>query len=113
MFSLIPGTLSSVFGSRKLPVIFSFSAFPDRPFLCHSSRLTFPRASHAVITSYSFGYFLGAPIAGFLLQAYGGPDKGPEAYKPAIFYAGGVSVVATLLVAGARTLVTRQVFRKV
>ncbi|BGP11440.1 hypothetical protein JCM10049v2_007347 [Rhodotorula toruloides] len=90
MFSLIPGTLSSVFGSRKLPAIFSF-----------------------IITSYSFGYFLGAPIAGFLLQAYGGPDKGPEAYKPAIFYAGGVSVVATLLVAGARVLVTRQVFRKV
>ncbi|BGO95932.1 hypothetical protein NBRC10512_005482 [Rhodotorula toruloides] len=89
MFSLIPGTLSSVFGTRRLTVIFSM-----------------------IVTSWSLGYFLGAPIAGFLLQAYGGPDRGPKAYQPAIFYSGGLSVLAAVLVGAARFNISRTLWKK-
>lgn len=33
------------------------------------------------ISGWSFGYFLGAPIAGFILQAFGGAEAGYEAFQ--------------------------------
>ena len=62
-FSLIPGVVSSLFGSSKLGVIFGMS-----------------------VSSWAPGYFLGAPVAGYILQAHGGPSAGFEAFRPAIFY---------------------------
>ncbi|WWC64739.1 uncharacterized protein I303_107350 [Kwoniella dejecticola CBS 10117] len=74
-FSLIPGTVSSLFSDKDLPVVFSM-----------------------LVSSWTPGYFLGAPIAGYLLQAFGGPDSGYEAYRPAIFYAGGVGILSAVLI---------------
>ncbi|WVW86317.1 hypothetical protein I302_108359 [Kwoniella bestiolae CBS 10118] len=78
-FSLIPGVVSSLFSDDDLPVAFSM-----------------------IVSLWAPGDFLGAPIAGYLLQAFGGPDSGYEAYRPAIFYAGGLGVFSALMVFGAR-----------
>ncbi|KAL3959209.1 hypothetical protein ACCO45_007371 [Purpureocillium lilacinum] len=42
--------------------------------------------------------FAGAPIAGYLLDAYGGQDNGLQAYRPAMFYAGSLALGAAVLV---------------
>lgn len=34
-----------------------------------------------VISAWSFGYFLGSPIAGYLLEAGGGPEGGMDAFR--------------------------------
>ncbi|GAA5973948.1 hypothetical protein JCM11641_001236 [Rhodosporidiobolus odoratus] len=91
MFSLIPGTLSSVFGSRSLSIVFSM-----------------------IVSAWTPGYFLGAPIAGYLLEAFGGSKQtGYGAYRPAIFYSGGMSLFAAFCVLAVRVKMSRQVFRKV
>lgn len=108
MFSLIPGTLSSVFGTRRLSVIFSMSTRELFRLPGHIQLTLVP----PVVTSWTLGYFLGAPIAGFLLQAYGGPDRGPKAYQPAIFYSGGLSVLAAILVGAARLNISRTMRKK-
>ncbi len=41
----------------------------------------------------------GAPIAGYLLDEYGGTDTGLQAYRPAMFYAGSLSLAAAGAVA--------------
>lgn len=48
---------------------------------------------------------LGAPIAGFMLAAYGPKQGGKislDAYHPAIFYAGSMALAASALVAFVR-----------
>ncbi|GAA5998831.1 uncharacterized protein JCM10292_005731 [Rhodotorula paludigena] len=89
MFSLIPGTIASIFGSARLGTVFSMT-----------------------ISFWSFGYLLGSPIAGYLLEAFGGPGRGAEAYQPAIFYAGGLSLTAALLIIVVRLLQSRVLFKK-
>jgi hypothetical protein len=66
----------------------------------------------ADLPSRSFCSFLGAPIAGYILQAFGGPDKGYEAFRPAIFYSGGLSLMAAVLLLGCRLKETRE-WRKI
>lgn len=88
-FSLIPGCVSSLFGTQRLPVAFGM-----------------------IISIWAPGYFLGSPIAGFLLQAAGGTKQGYQAFRPAIFYSGGLSLLAAGLVFGARLKETTQ-WRKV
>ncbi|USP81604.1 hypothetical protein yc1106_08878 [Curvularia clavata] len=65
------------------------------------------------VTGWSGGYLMGAPIAGYLLQAAGGKKdtaKGQsiDVYRPAIFYAGGMATVSALCVIFARLTVARQ-----
>ncbi|KAK7427296.1 hypothetical protein QQZ08_006233 [Neonectria magnoliae] len=52
-----------------------------------------------IVTGWVGGYLMGAPIAGYLLEAYGGADSGLQAYRPAMFYAGALALGATGLVA--------------
>ncbi|GAA5936532.1 hypothetical protein JCM3775_000846 [Rhodotorula graminis] len=88
-FSLIPGVLSSVFGSARLSDIFSM-----------------------ILSFWSVGYFLGSPIAGYLLQAGGGAARGPEAYLAAVLYAGALSTAASALVLAVRIIQSRRVWKK-
>lgn len=90
MFSLMPGTVGSVFGTRRLGVVFSM-----------------------LVSSWAPGYFLGPAVAGWLLQAYGGPDRGAGAYRPAILYAGTLSLVAAACVIAVRLLQSRDLWKKV
>ena len=68
------------------------------------------------VTGWTAGYLMGAPIAGYLLQAAGGKrgdgtGQSINVYRPAIFYAGGTATVSALCVLAARLTVARK-FRK-
>ena len=41
---------------------------------------------------------MGGPIAGYILNAYVGEESGIAAYRPAMYYAGSMSVGAAVLV---------------
>lgn len=55
----------------------------------------------------------GSPIAGFLLQAHGGADEGLGAYRPAMFYAGSMSAIATVLTVILRLRINKKLMAKV
>ena len=40
----------------------------------------------------------GAPIAGYLLDASGGSNAGINPFRPGMFYAGGLTLLSTLIV---------------
>ena len=46
----------------------------------------------------------GSPIAGWLLQAYGGSSAGRAAFRPAIYYAGSLAMASAGLIAAMRML---------
>ena len=81
-FAVMPTVVGAVFGSRRVSV-----------------------AMGMIVTGWTGGYLLGAPIAGFMLSAYGPKHGGPirlDAYHPAIFYAGSMALAASALVAFVR-----------
>ncbi|GAA6040718.1 hypothetical protein JCM8097_000890 [Rhodosporidiobolus ruineniae] len=90
MFSLVPGVIASVFGSKRLGVVFSMT-----------------------LSFWTPGYFMGSPIAGYLLQAFGGPAGGVEAYRPAMFYSGALSLLAAICVGAVRVRTSRRIWAKV
>jgi MFS family permease len=83
-FAIMPTVVSSVFGSARVTV-----------------------AMGMIVSGWTGGYLMGAPIAGYLLAAYGGQDAGFKAYRPAIFYAGSLALLATALVAFVRLRMSR------
>jgi hypothetical protein len=58
------------------------------------------------------GYLFGAPIAGYLLDAYGGSEGGFTAYRPAIWYAGSLATVAACLIGAVRFWKDRKLLKK-
>ncbi|RNJ60105.1 hypothetical protein D7B24_000302 [Verticillium nonalfalfae] len=65
-----------------------------------------------IVTGWVGGYLFGSPIAGYLLDAYGGADEGLKAYRPAMFYAGSVSLVATSLILLMRLRINKKPWAK-
>lgn len=70
------------------------------------------------VTGWTGGYLMGAPIAGYLLQAAGGRQgngegQSIEVYRPAIFYAGGTATLSALCVLAARLTVARKLRERV
>jgi MFS family permease len=74
-------------------------------------------AMSMAVTGWTGGYLMGAPIAGYLLQAgggrKGGGKQGINVYRPAIFYAGGVALVSCLFVLAARLKTERKMVKRV
>ncbi|KAI1277518.1 major facilitator superfamily domain-containing protein [Xylaria sp. FL0933] len=89
-FSTMPTVVGNCFGSARVTV-----------------------AMGMIVTSWSGGYLLGAPIAGYLLDAYGGQDGGFQAYRPAMFYAGSLALGAAGFVELVRFRSNRNLFAKV
>ncbi|KAF2146556.1 uncharacterized protein K452DRAFT_348313 [Aplosporella prunicola CBS 121167] len=73
-FATMPTVVGNVFGSARVSV-----------------------AMTMIVSSWGGGYLLGAPIAGFMLKAYGGEEGGFKAYRPAVFFAGSMSLAAACL----------------
>lgn len=71
-----------------------------------------PVAMGMVITGWTGGYFAGAPIAGYILQAYGGKNPDKWAYRPAIFYAGSMALGAAGFVLMLRLRLSFSLFKK-
>ncbi|KAF7559399.1 hypothetical protein G7046_g4763 [Stylonectria norvegica] len=80
-FSTMPTVVGNVFGSARVSVALSM-----------------------IVTGWAGGYLMGAPIAGYILEAYGGADQGLSAYRPAMYYAGSMALAAAGLVALVRLL---------
>lgn len=57
-------------------------------------------------------FLQGAPIAGYLLNAYGGEQSTLAAYHPAIFYAGSMALGASGLVAIVRLKINTSILKK-
>lgn len=88
-FSLMPTVVGNVFGSARVSI-----------------------AMGMVVSGWAGGYLMGAPIAGYILNAYGGQSAGFEAYRPAIYYAGSMALGAAGLVALVRLRVSRSILKK-
>ncbi|KIJ69513.1 hypothetical protein HYDPIDRAFT_145674 [Hydnomerulius pinastri MD-312] len=63
-----------------------------------------------IVSAWSAGYLLGAPVAGYILQLYGGNAAGRAAFRPAMYYAGSMSIGSASLILGARCLTTMNFF---
>ncbi|KAM0513314.1 hypothetical protein ACHAPE_007966 [Trichoderma viride] len=83
-FSTMPTAISKVFGSARVAVAMSM-----------------------VVTGWVGGYLLGAPIAGYILEAFGGTDGGLNAYRPAMFYAGTLALVSGVVILAARLYINK------
>ncbi|RFU32981.1 hypothetical protein B7463_g3312, partial [Scytalidium lignicola] len=88
-FATMPTVVSGVFGSARVGV-----------------------AMGMIVSGWAGGYLMGAPIAGYLLAAYGGQNAGLKAYHPAIFYAGSMGLGAALLVSVLRWKMDKSPFKK-
>ncbi|KAJ5126708.1 hypothetical protein N7448_007487 [Penicillium atrosanguineum] len=89
-FSTMPTVVGNVFGSARVSV-----------------------AVGMIVSGWLGGYLLGAPIAGYILNASGGQAGGVGAYRPAIFYAGSMATAATILAAVVRIKVDRRLKKTV
>lgn len=83
-FSTMPTAISKVFGSARVAVAMSM-----------------------VVTGWVGGYLMGAPIAGYILEGFGGVDGGLHAYRPAMFYAGALALASGVFILGARFCINK------
>ncbi|KAJ7258801.1 major facilitator superfamily domain-containing protein [Mycena haematopus] len=89
-FSTMPTVVGAAFGSARVSV-----------------------AMGMIVTGWAGGYLMGAPIAGYLLNAYGGADSTLSAYHPAMFYAGSMGLASAGLVSLMRLQTSTSFFHKV
>ncbi|KAJ6780382.1 hypothetical protein PWT90_03526 [Aphanocladium album] len=74
-FCTMPTVASNVFGSARVGMVMSM-----------------------IISCWIGGYVMGAPIAGYLLEAFGGAERGLTAYRPAMLYGGSLSLVSSIMI---------------
>ncbi|OAQ67584.2 monocarboxylate transporter [Pochonia chlamydosporia 170] len=89
-FSLMPVVVGAVFGDSQLANVMSM-----------------------LTTSWTFGYFMGSPIAGYLLDAYGGTEAGLAAFRPTFFYAGSLTLASAGLILAVRLMINRKILARV
>ncbi|CAK5270387.1 unnamed protein product [Mycena citricolor] len=89
-FSTMPTVVGTVFGVGRVSV-----------------------AMGMIATGWVGGYLMGAPIAGYILNAYGGADSTLSAYHPAMFYAGSMAAAAAGLVLLVRFKISTDVLSRV
>lgn len=94
-FTIQPTVVAGIFGPGRAAIAMSMS-----------------------VTGWTAGYLMGAPIAGYLLQAAGGKTRNGtgqsiDVYRPAIFYAGGVATASALCVLAARLTVAKKLRKRV
>ncbi|CAJ0552304.1 Ff.00g062830.m01.CDS01 [Fusarium sp. VM40] len=85
-FSTMPTVIGSVFGPSQVSVAMGMS-----------------------VTGWAGGYLMGSPIAGYLLDAYGGAESGFRAYRPAMYYAGSLALAAAGIIAMIRLHISRNI----
>ncbi|CAI7622553.1 unnamed protein product [Penicillium glandicola] len=88
-FSTMPTVVGNTFGSARVSVVMGM-----------------------VVTGWAGGYLLGAPIAGFILDAAGGENQGITGYRPAIVYAGTMALVAAVIGLSIRLKTDKQLLKR-
>ncbi|KAF9884852.1 hypothetical protein FE257_001195 [Aspergillus nanangensis] len=101
-FAIVNGIGSGGFFSQ-MPVVVA-AVFGDGQLANLMSMLT---------TSWTFGYFLGSPIAGYLLDAYGGTEGGIAAYRPTFFYAGSLTLASAGMLLTVRLMISKKLLARV
>ncbi len=113
-FCTMPTVASNVFGSARVSVVMSMiiTGWIGGYLMVRGNTFTqWPQCnSHVHLTDYSTQ---GAPIAGYLLEAFGGAEAGLTAYRPAMLYGGSLSLVAAAMVLAARLRVNKKILVKV
>ncbi|KAG8630357.1 hypothetical protein KVT40_001976 [Elsinoe batatas] len=98
-FSLMPVVTGAVFANEELANVISM-----------------------LTTSWTFGYMMVSsitgrhgrtPVAGYPLDAYGGRDSGLVAFRPAMFYAGSLTLASAGMVLAIRLMETRKLFARI
>lgn len=51
----------------------------------------------------------GSPIAGYIVEAYGGTDAGLDAYRPPMFYAGSLSTASLCCILTIRFMANKSI----
>jgi MCP family monocarboxylic acid transporter-like MFS transporter 3 len=103
VFALLNGVANGAFFTT-LPTVIGSIYGPSRT----------GAAMGMIITGWSVGFFMGTPLAGYLLQAAGGVKEGSiSSYRPAIFYAGGIAFVSLVFVLVARMRLSSKLLTKV
>lgn len=109
-FSAMPPVVSSLFGSLRMPVAMGMTITGWGPgYLLVSPK--FPRLPVSKFNSSNNRQ--GAPIAGYLLAAYGGQYASLDSYHPAIYFAGSAALASCLLVGLVRLKSERRLLSKV
>ncbi|KAK7423244.1 hypothetical protein QQZ08_009140 [Neonectria magnoliae] len=89
-FSAMPTTVGNIFGSARVSGAMEF-----------------------IVTGWVGGFTMGAPIAGYMLGAFGGRQAGSKSYRPAIFWAGAMALTAAILIDVMRFRLSRKLMAKV
>jgi MFS family permease len=84
-FSTIPSVVGHIYGPTRLPTALAM-----------------------VVSAWAAGYIMGAPVAGYILERYGGLEAGRAAFRPAMYYAGSMSLGSAALTFAVRQLTTRK-----
>ncbi|KAH7930880.1 MFS general substrate transporter [Leucogyrophana mollusca] len=86
-FATMPSVVGHIYGSKRLSTALAM-----------------------VVSAYSAGYLMGAPVAGFILERYGGNSAGRAAFRPAMYYAGSMSLGSASFILVVRYLATKKKF---
>ncbi len=112
-FSTMPTVVGSVFGSARVSVAMGMvvTGWGGGYLMVCCSRSFFRCVKNLMWRTEAYRS-QGAPIAGYLLNAYGGENSTLEAYHPAMFYAGSLALGAAGLVAIVRLKINSSLFKK-
>ncbi|KAF4547769.1 Aspyridones efflux protein-like protein 5 [Elsinoe fawcettii] len=104
-FATFPTVVSNVFGSARVGVAMGMIVSGwSAGYLMASASLR-AMMMHANVLQ-------GAPIAGYMLEAYGGEQAGLKAFRPAMFYAGSLALAAAGLIALVRLRISTKLLAK-
>ncbi|KZP20801.1 MFS general substrate transporter [Athelia psychrophila] len=84
-FSTIPSVVGHMYGPKRLPTALSM-----------------------IVTAWGAGYMMGAPVAGYILERYGGTEAGRAAFRPAMYYGGSMSLGSAMFMLTLRGLMTKK-----
>lgn len=114
-FCTMPTVASNVFGSARVSVVMSMiiSGWIGGYLMVSLTVSTATVTRHKSHANHYINLTQGAPIAGYLLEAFGGADGGLKAYRPAMLYGGSLSLLAASMVLAARLRVNKKILAKV
>jgi MFS family permease len=98
-FSTMPTVVGNTFGSARVAVAMGMIVTGwVGGYLMVSAQITDLCRRLSLLCMLTLKRIQGAPIAGYLLESYGGAELGLQAYRPAMFYAGSLALGSASLV---------------
>ncbi|KZP30638.1 hypothetical protein FIBSPDRAFT_113220 [Athelia psychrophila] len=95
----MPSVVGHVYGPSRLPTALAMRVWGAGYIMVRQWHIS---TAH-VLTSLQ-----GAPIAGYILEHYGGAEAGRAAFRPAMYYAGSMSLGSAVFTVGLRRLMSKK-----